>query len=261
MAVRRGSRRSMTRAMLISLLILAGTLSGGPAPSASASASTSANAAYRLSRTRLPDGRQVVLRWNPCQTITYAVNVSALPPGSRAAALAEVRTAVGRLSARTGLRFRYRGRTTQVPRSSRLATQSAELVVAFTSPSRTDFPIGGSTIGYGGRLWYWWSMPAGGRTVYGAAIVRGFVVLDAAGFARLRAGFGPGANRGNVLLHELGHAVGLDHTALRSTLMYPQLRAGGPNGYAAGDRAGLARVGRRAGCIAVPPTLPARDLG
>lgn len=234
-----------------------GVTSGG----ASATGSVSVGGtAYRLSTRRLPNGRQVILRWNPCQTITYRVNVAAVPRATRARVLAETRSAVSRLSTATGLRFRYRGTTSEVPRSGSMTRQSAELIIAVTTPARTNFPIGGSAIGYGGRVWYWWSRTSGSSTVYGAAITRGFVVLDVAALRRLRPGFAAGQSQGNLLLHELGHAVGLDHAARRSSLMYPQLLTSAPNGYAAGDRAGLLRVGRRAGCIAVPRDLPTRDL-
>ena len=51
--------------------------------------------------------------------------------------------------------------------------------------------------------------------------------------------FGPGANEGNVLLHELGHAMGLDHVDFPGQQMNPSLNETGPDGYAPGDRAGL----------------------
>ena len=64
-----------------------------------------------------------------------------------------------------------------------------------------------------------------------------------------RAGFGTGVRRGNLILHELGHVVGLNHVSNARLLMNPMLSSYTPNGYAAGDSAGLTVVGRRAGCI------------
>ena len=51
--------------------------------------------------------------------------------------------------------------------------------------------------------------------------------------------FGAGATTGNVLLHELGHALGLDHVADPEQLMFPTMSAETPDGFADGDRAGL----------------------
>lgn len=250
-----GSGAAPALSALVALSALPASLPVTPGPPV-----TGPKSSYQLSTERFPDGETIVLRWNPCQTITYKVNVTALPRALRPVVLAEVRTAVGRLAAASGLKFGYRGTTSEVPRSSSLERQSAEIVIAVTLPSRTDFPLGGKTLGYGGRSWYWWWSTSGSRTVYGAAITRGFVVLDAARLRSLPVGFGRGAHRGNLMLHELGHAVGLDHAGSRAMLMYPELAVGAPDGYAAGDRAGLRRLGRAAGCQSLPATLPSRDL-
>lgn len=255
------------------MVLMLGTAGTGAAPAVEAMAGlgvtltptpgpavTGPHASYALSTERMPDGSTVVLRWNPCQTITYKVNVAMLPSRLRPVVLGEVRSAFTRLAKASGLRFAYRGTTSEVPRSSGLDAQSAEIVVAVTTSSRTDFPIGGGTLGYGGRAWYWWWHGAGARMTYGAAITRGFVVLDVNGVRGLRAGFGRGLGRGNLILHELGHAVGLDHAGATASLMYPELNSSSPNGYAVGDKAGLAKLGRRAGCLSMPVALPAPDL-
>jgi hypothetical protein len=67
-------------------------------------------------------------------------------------------------------------------------------------------------------------------------------------------------SRGNLILHELGHAAGLGHAGTRTSLMYPELSSTSPNGYSDADRSGLALVGRRSGCLAIPVRLPAPDL-
>jgi hypothetical protein len=220
-----------------------------------------ATAGFTLERTTLADGHTSVLRWNPCQVITYKIDVDAVPVATRAAALHEIRVAVGRLAMATGLTYGYRGATTEIPRTTTIDRQSAELVIAVTDPNRTDIGIGGRVLGYGGyHYWRWSGARAPGGAANGAAIARGWVVLDRTGWLALPSGFGPGVRQGNVILHELAHTVGLDHVGDRRQLMYPTLLAGGPDGYASGDRSGLNRVGRAAGCIAIPRGVIS-DLG
>ncbi len=217
-------------------------------------------AAYATTAVKLTDGRRVVLRWNPCQMITYRINVSAVPSRQRAAMITQIRAAVTRLTAASGLTYSYEGTTTAVPRTSSIARQSAELIIAVTTPAATDFAIGKGVLGYGGyRYWQWTTTTSTGRKVGGAAIARAWVVLDAAGLLAMKPGFGRGATQGNVVLHELAHTVGLDHVKDHRQLLYPTLTATAPNGFAAGDKAGLQVVGRKAGCQAVPSSV-IRDL-
>jgi hypothetical protein len=90
-------------------------------------------------------------------------------------------------------------------------------------------------------------------------VVRGYVVLVPSGITKLKAGFGAGRTQGSVILHELGHATGLQHPTSRAVLMYPTLTTAAPNGYAAGDRAGLDKLGTRPGCITVPARVDIKD--
>jgi hypothetical protein len=53
---------------------------------------------------------------------------------------------------------------------------------------------------------------------------------------------------GPVLLHELAHAVGLDHVADATQMMNSTASPGGPTTYGAGDLTGLWQVGASAGC-------------
>jgi hypothetical protein len=110
-------------------------------------------------------------------------------------------------------------------------------------------------LGYGGYRFREWTVTTPGGPVSGAAIGRGWVVVDGSGLMRLRPGFAPGASRGNVFLHELAHTVGLTHVSARDQLMYGTLLPSAPNGFARGDLAGLAAAGRAKGCIAVPSTV------
>jgi len=59
--------------------------------------------------------------------------------------------------------------------------------------------------------------------------------------------------RGNglyhVLLHELGHSVGLNHVSDAHEIMAPMAAPRSPVHYAAGDRLGLRQVGAGNGCL------------
>ncbi len=213
---------------------------------------------YELRTITLANGKKIAARWNPCQdAITYKVNLSGVATAQRAALLGRVRTAFRKLAAVDGLTYRYTGSTTFVPKQGNLAQQPAEIVVAAVSPKATDFALTANSLGFGGVLWSTWS---GGSAGAGAAVVRGYVVLDPAGLHKLAPRFGPGRTQGNLILHELGHATGLDHVHSGGQLMNPALTAAAPDGFAAGDRAGLKKIGAGAGCLRIPAIVKIADL-
>jgi hypothetical protein len=211
---------------------------------------------YKLQQVTLKSGQSVVKRWNPCQAaITYQVNLAGLPEPERPAMLAQVIGGFGQLSAATGLPFRYTGSTAFVPNNHDSVEGTAEIVVAVVPRSATDFDLS-SALGVGGMQVRTWS----GNDGEGAVAIRGFVVLDAARTASLKPGFGKGQTQGNLLLHELGHATGLDHVASEAEQMNPKLSPALPKGYGRGDLIGLEKLGKKAGCIAVPPVVSIVDL-
>lgn len=264
------SARWLPSVLLVLLALVGGVLLTGSAPTPAAAQavggdgyqsagqlSSAATSSYSIMQVTLNSGRSVDARWNPCQSaITYRVNLSGLPRAQRRAMLRTISASFRRLHAATGLTYRYRGTTRFVPRQGNLAEQPAEIVVAAVPRSRTDLPMTAASLGYGGVLWSTWYGDQG----EGAAVMRGYVVLEADAISTLRRGWGSGTRLTNVVLHELAHASGLDHVSDRRQQMYPTLSTGSPSGFAAGDLAGLARVGAQAGCISVPDHVSLEDL-
>ena len=77
-------------------------------------------------------------------------------------------------------------------------------------------------------------------------IIRGAVVIDSR--RNYRAGFGTGSTRGDLVLHELGHTMGLGHASSTKQIMYPMVTSGLAR-LGRGDLAGLEHRGARLGCV------------
>jgi hypothetical protein len=185
-----------------------------------------------------------VTRWNPCDGSIH-VRVNAGLGG--AGAVTDTQNALAALNRATGLHFVYDGTTTFVPTTSNSGSQPAQLVIAWAPPGtgagHSDYYEAGA-IGEGG--WRSSGTSTNGGASWAWKIVQGFVVVDPG--SRLPGGFGSGATRGALLLHELGHVVGLGHTGDASQVMYPVLSSRSYGSYGAGDATGLRTVGASKGC-------------
>ncbi len=175
-------------------------------------------------------------RWNPCEVITWAYN----PLNERyAGALADARTAVARLSVRSGLRFRFVG-LTDARGGSSSGNQGIGIVVDWAGPAQVPAFQSGSA-GEGSASGY---LSGSGE---GYVLAAGYVHLNR--YVALPGGHtetGP-ANWGQVMSHEFMHALGLGHAQGPAQLMYP-VSTSANHRFGAGDLAGLAQVGSTHGC-------------
>lgn len=174
-------------------------------------------------------------RWDPCQVITWKYNANG---GGYPEALEDLKGAFARIHRATGLRFSYGGTTGYVAFAGghHGDDPSSDITVSFVAS------MSGATAGKGGAAYV-------SSGTHPPEIVNGSLALDssedlARGFARS----GP-ATWGQIMVHEIGHVVGLDHAKDPRQLMYGTV--GEKNHYlGAGDLAGLNWVGMRGGCIA-----------
>ena len=182
------------------------------------------------------------MRFDPCRTIHYVVHIGHGPLNG-ADLVAE---GIRRLSLATGLRFHDDGTTDRQLSSAddQKAGDPVWIGWAGAGETHTYDDLGGiathDAIGVGGPLS---TRRPDGREVY----VTGTVTLRPS--LEVTAGFGPGPSEGNVLLHELGHLVGLAHVSDARQLMYPTSGSTQPDGYGPGDLAGLYQLGAARGCL------------
>lgn len=230
-----------------------------PRPSAAASATPSPSPSpsltprkvdgkYRFIRTAVGGGP---VRWDPCTTITYAINTGAVAPN---AVRPDLKEAIRRVTAATGIEFRYVGTTDETFFSAfrRMryhgVIRRAKVIMVWV-----DHEAYQSILDRLGdpRPVIAFARPMAGLYTHRDQYLGGVVVIDAD--ATSVPGFGFRFARGLVLLHELGHIIGLDHVRDRDQLMYsgpnPNLRL---RGFGVGDREGLRQLGEEAGCFPQP---------
>lgn len=179
--------------------------------------------------TPLRGGKARPARWNPCEPITYFVNPRQMP----ASGLADLREALRRISLASGLTFRYGGRENAIPtRQYRVSRRG--ILVAWASPAQTQGLLPGEAVA------------AAASVVRGRQVRAGVVVVNTDYVPE--PGFGAGSPLGLVLMHELGHVIGLDHVNDGWSLMHPTADLPAAV-WGAGDLAGLRALGRPAGCF------------
>ena len=180
-------------------------------------------------------------RWNPCKAITFKVNETAQPGTA-----SDTRDALWRAGQASGLVFEFQGLTDFVPTRAQSVPAGTDLVVAVVRKNQTDAWNGQTGLAYTsvGRVNSFKS--DGSKAVQ---ITKGYILLDAA--SALPPGFesnSRASTRGELLMHEGGHAVGLGHVNDETQRMNP-IVFGKQGQWGAGDLSGLAAIGSRNGCL------------
>ena len=184
---------------------------------------------FRFTNTQ-PGSREPV-SYNPCRPIHYVVN----PTGAPADYLSLVEQAVTEVARATGFEFEYDGTTGDRDFENRggLSVRSTPVLIGWATPEEVP-GLAGDIAGLGGSAYV-------ERTPDHRAYVTGMVALDTEVFARLSSQPGGFEALRAIVMHELGHVVGLAHVQDPSELMYDDNL--GRTSFGPGDLEGLARLG------------------
>lgn len=184
------------------------------------------------------------VRWNPCTVHSYRIN----PRGAWKGYKNDVRATFEQISEATGLRFRYAGTTRYVGWTLHPGSYpaGASFTVSWAKPSALRALLG-AVVGVGGASWS------------GHEFSQGRVTLDSTWRLRGQRSWVTRQHR-LLLLHELGHAVGLGHVGDERQVMHPSLQDL-PGAYSAGDLAGLETLGANQGCVGSRSSARAGDAG
>ena len=188
----------------------------------------SSDGVYAFSATQ--PGSTAPVGWNPCQPVSYAVNPDGMPDGARDL----VDRAISRMSEATGLEFVDAGDTDRRPFTGAFVPLGTAQPVVIAWGDASEFPrfaddiagLGGaaSEQGVTGRRYY----------VTGGIALSTDIFTDESVALRTE-------QMEAIVLHELGHVVGLAHVEDAGELMADE--NSGRLDLGPGDREGLALLG------------------
>ena len=184
-----------------------------------------------------PGLRQEFVAYDPCRPVHYVIRPDFAPAGTEGI----VQEAVAEVAAATGLTFVFDGPTTEAPSPESRDSYQPELygkrwapvLITWTSPAEVP-DLAGPTAGLGGS-------EVAQRPDKPIVLVAGQVMLDAPAMTEILGYPGGRDHVRAIVIHELGHVLGLDHVDDPNQLMYEETRE--LTTLADGDLAGLAKLG------------------
>jgi hypothetical protein len=176
-----------------------------------------------------------VTSWSSCEPVKYLISSNTTEDE-----IDSVKTALEIIGQLKGLKFELIGEKDAVASQNwgrKIENNNFRpVLISFTDPSKTDM-LGGSNAG---------------ATVVNRSgdnknlIVSGAVAINRDAYMTLEEGFGGGMSRGNLLLHEFGHLVGLGHVDIDSALMNPVISGRTDKGFS--EKAILSLSSNKARC-------------
>ena len=157
--------------------------------------------------------------WSNCKAINYLLTEATTT--SQAEMVASSLKTIGKSR---GLSFNFSGYSKEVSRANWGENLTdgdyRPVLISFVDPSNTDM-LGKSN--------------AGGAVVNRSGddvnlFVSGTVAINLNTYNTLKDGYADGKSKGNLLMHEFGHLIGLDHVEDSSALMYPTITERTENG-------------------------------
>lgn len=185
-----------------------------------------ASRAYKILKT---DAAGDPVTYDPCRPIHYVIN----PAGAPRDYLAFIMPAINAAQEASGLRFDYDGISEDTWESRQGGTNAGPIVVAFLEQLKSEKATS-DTVGLGGST---------ALTINGIMTphyVTGAIALKRDWFARQSAEHNTAVEQA-VVMHELGHVLGLGHVEDPAQLMYSS--NAGQLTYSSGDLNGLAKLG------------------